>query len=1263
MNRFPFVYDYTSGRAYYGSTLKSHQNNPEIWTNQQQKPRVSDKDSWKNFAVTAGVVGGIGAAGFLPTKTGNIWDKYLYGIRTAEEFSPGGVLRTLQLSNIFGPFSSKVRNANLFISPELLGNNYTYTNYLSKLIGSSESKFRLFQEGVTFRNGKLFWVTGTEVALPFASALTSAGHGTAQRIGGAYAQNLNLKSGIPLEHFFSNIQPREDLANLINPSIDGEAIQIIGGKNRAQAAYRYAAAIGTEQVSRFNRLLNAQSDLPLLKKPLEKLGQTWQKAFGSKFKLGVEESGGLRMFGKLGLKYGLGLTGLMVGYQTFDWAVRETDALNGTIFDEGLTVAGATAGIKGNLAISRLSEKLGLQDYREKQEEIAPGSTSLTKLAAFPIMGALAPIGGLYGYKVVKMAELARQGLSPAAAREAVTQSIGDWSISPLFKSMKESIDSSKIFSNLGKMTPGKLGALIGATIGAALIAPFLPGALIPSQRPDELEALYSGKKEVPIRKGRWWLMGRSKYEGDAPITYLPHWYPRMRMQATEVGLWGKENVEKMSPLERWWKKETTYELEQRHHYDRPYPKSSQAFEDMPLIGPILSATIGKLIKPSVGMHEENFRRKGGEYLVPAPRYGERYATELGQQPGGVPISPYSPTQVAGRQVYAATEMIGLTGFLASTMKEKITGSQDWFDQSTQLESSRRMLGFERNYWNRELGDLGGLTESWRRLYPHKQNQIDQYNPIPNQYANSWLPGPGEKSINFWTGDPMSQIPFGEYRLPGEGLEQRYPELKGLDVNDYPDIFKYKILADVAPYTDAFKSVQVDIRKARKYKSWTEQNELMYQQTVEQLQERKGGQKFQEYQYLSPTGEIGGKGTPAFMSQVLAEINEQQSAGIKQSALKNTYGGYWELLSHNAETALDQLTPISPGAKLVHQRSAIESYERTRLFGRTESFWQHPVEHFIKPFARSAGNTFGWDEASSDIEKQRDVEEYFDVLKYVKSTRLANIARQAGDTEATQEFETQKNQTLFGINPYTRNYRDLLLALPRKERDYLGAFSEASTVEERSAILKMVPENEKGLYLARWKLTEADQVRKAQKAGMLSQQQLDKADKELENYYQEAKTEGFPTSKELFADYSATRGDGENYADWYRRRYLLPKVKNLPGPDWVGYLPTYDLEDIKLKVVKNEGMDIHNFNLWESREKQLAYKPYMDEETIEPIISPTKISPEEMKARLDEILVVNKAKGQTFIRRDKTSNDDKIEINIEQDRTKEAQQELLKALN
>jgi intein/homing endonuclease len=257
----------------------------------------------------------------------------------------------------------------------------------------------------------------------------------------------------------------------------------------------------------------------------------------------------------------------------------------------------------------------------------------------------------------------------------------------------------------LGKTTPSNLGWKAGILAGAALVSPFIPGALVPSERPEELEALYSGEKKVAIRKGRWWEFSKSPYEGGRITQFQQHWFPRMLARAKEKSMWG-ENVP--SPLEQWWKENFTYELETRHYSDRPYPVSGAAFQDVPLIGPLLSATVGRIFKPPVLMHQEEWMRsseQGTETLASPLNYGEEVLP--GDLERGSPISPFGLKGTIGRQIYNMTEMVGLPGFTMTAIKEAITGEADTFTQEAQLESANRMYGAERSYWDLELG--GGL--------------------------------------------------------------------------------------------------------------------------------------------------------------------------------------------------------------------------------------------------------------------------------------------------------------------------------------------------------------------------------------------------------------------------------------------------------------------------------------------------------------------------------------------------------------------------
>ena len=1260
-------YPFNTGDQSYGPILQSNQQRQQtIWSNRPAQSFYSSSSS--NILSAAAVAGGVFASGFIPYKGGRVWDKYVGFLRAAEEYSPGAVLRTFHISTFFSQFQS-IPGGSLFVSPEQLKGNPTYADYLRRLIGEKGTRStagRLIKEGVTLKSNRLFWGQGQEVALKYASTLRTP-EAIAARLQSGLARHLGFEAltrggrPIPSHQFFARHAPFgiESLAR--NPTIEGLPAQIIGGRNLAQYGYRQGAMWATEFVDRFNRLLKAPFEMEPFRTVLGSIQKGFSKLTGKPFSFAVKEGTALQMMGRLSWKYGGLLTAGILGYQTADYFTRNSSLLSNTVFSKGLGYGFATFGVKANLLASRAAEITGLHRYREKQEEMAPGSTSLQKLLAFPLIGGFGASIAAYGVTVSKMARLQMANkVDAATARKLVLEEMQSFSGSGplatlgrqlskttgiyarqdfLGKMMRKiatpTEEGELAFKLIGKLGPVKLAGLLGAATGFALITPFLPGAMIPSKGPDELRRIYSGQQDVPIRKGRWWEFGRSPYEGGQTMYYRPHWYARMGMRARDIGIWGSDEGT-MSPLEKFYKQEFTYDLERQHYRDRPYPITALPFEDVPLIGPILANTLGRLIKPPIMMHQEEWRQ-GEKEVVESSPFGQHVATEIGELPPGQAISPYDPRAVIGRQVYNLTEMMGLPGFALTSLKEKLTGSSDLFDQMAQLESSRRMFGTERAYWDLEIGGGLGSTEALRRLYPHRMRQTPLYNPIRNTMPE-WLPGPGERGPDFLHGDPFVSIQEGELRLPGAGYAARFPELKGIEPEDYPLIHQYRILADVAPYTNKFDEISRAIAIARsKTETWTEYEEQIYQTTREQAMEKKQKKVFQEYKYLSPMGDItdkaayykAGAGDSTGLLATLNKMKATQQEGDKGSVFQRTFGGYWELLSHNAETAFDQLTPISPGAKLVHTRTAIESYEREQVYGTQSAFWQNPVKNFIKPFANLLARDFGFTGIPSEVQRKRDLEQYFDTLEYVKFTRLANLAKMNDDTAAVKEFESKKDQTLFGINPFTYNYTSIFRSMPSGDRDYYTAFSEAQSTEERARVLELVPENEKALYIARWKQQFINDIKQAEKAGILTEEQITEADEEVQKIYDESKIEAMPLDKELWAEYVSTRSAGENYADWYRRTKLLPKYQ-IPGSDWVGWTPSVDLEDIKLKVVQNLGEDMHDYDLWPDRARALGNKPYINEEAIEPILRPDKLTEDELRSRIDKILLANRMKSQTY---------------------------------
>jgi len=96
-----------------------------------------------------------------------------------------------------------------------------------------------------------------------------------------------------------------------------------------------------------------------------------------------------------------------------------------------------------------------------------------------------------------------------------------------------------------------------------------------------------------------------------------------------------------------------------------------------------------------------------------------------------------------------------------------------------------------------------------------------------------------------------------------------------------------------------------------------------------------------------------------------------------------------------------------------------------------------------------------------------------------------------------------------------------------------------------------------------------------------------------------------------------------------------------------------------LKIIQNIGENPIDFNIWPSQSRQLPYKPYINEEAIEPIVNPDRLDSEDMRERLQNLLTANDMKGDVFISTRATlDSGDSIEITAEKDDTVEYQKVL-----
>ena len=146
-----------------------------------------------------------------------------------------------------------------------------------------------------------------------------------------------------------------------------------------------------------------------------------------------------------------------------------------------------------------------------------------------------------------------------------------------------------------------------------------------------------------------------------------------------------------------------------------------------------------------------------------------------------------------------------------------------------------------------------GYSEPFRR-FVQRESFEPQANAIPNQ-APSWLPG-DDYYTNFHIGDPYVKVDQGFARLPGAGYEAIHPELKGVNPEDYPDMAKLSILADVAPYSREYNTYRQKV--GSQVKGNTEQ-EIEYGKILNRVkQTRESIIRMNDRHFTAPVDEISG---------------------------------------------------------------------------------------------------------------------------------------------------------------------------------------------------------------------------------------------------------------------------------------------------------------------------------------------------------------------------------------------------------------------
>ena len=157
-------------------------------------------------------------------------------------------------------------------------------------------------------------------------------------------------------------------------------------------------------------------------------------------------------------------------------------------------------------------------------------------------------------------------------------------------------------------------------------------------------------------------------------------------------------------------------------------------------------------------------------------------------------------------------------------------------------------------------------------------------------------------------------------------------------------------------------------------------------------------------------------------------------------------------------------------------------------------------------------------------------------------------------------YKEEYESTLFGAKD-TYDYMKIYRAMPKKDKEFFTAFQKASP-EERQEILRLVPKNQRNIYRKQWGL--------------------------------DIKSEDDISNEEFFSEYV------------------------LPDSNWEGWRPETSLENIQIKVMQNEGMDLTEANYWDEH----VDRAEMSQEQAIPIrkMAPTGVSTLINQARLKKAL-------------------------------------------
>ena len=366
----------------------------------------------------------------------------------------------------------------------------------------------------------------------------------------------------------------------------------------------------------------------------------------------------------------------------------------------------------------------------------------------------------------------------------------------------------------------------------------------------------------------------------------------------------------------------------------------------------------------------------------------------------------------------------------------------------------------------------------------------------------------------------------------------------------YSWVDRMNILADVAPASKEFKEAKWVVQQQMSNGMLSERDLIKYNKAIKHREATLRNFELNPLRFkgkmLSPDSEYNRQ-----------SINENIKAGAEYSLPERIVGAAWENFT-NTDTFLVN--------KFFAYKDPLEHYKLNQVYGKEFAPWTDPYGSFVKtkidrtagadnplsgaitgaldigyliggsPMAMVGGllgaaagaknMVFGQDKSwlPDNIKQQREINDYFDTMKYHKNMRMASLST---GMESTR-YRNQANQTFFGMmQDNSTNYTNIYRSAYASERPYISAWLNERDPDRQEEILRTAPE----------------------RLGHI-----------LKNHWQDKGSE--LNTRELIDMKSGEFKKGSS--PQYDMRVLDPGMRT---------------EDIKLKVVKSEGLNAHDFGL------------------------------------------------------------------------------------